>query len=92
MRIDYFLKVSRLVKRRTLAKEMCDKHLVQINAQVVKAGKEVQVGDVVTVKSGHRTLNVRVDVIPERAAAKKDTLTLYTVIEDIREKKDDILW
>lgn len=91
MRLDYFLKVSRLVKRRPLAKEMCDKKLIQINDQIAKAGKEIQVGDVLLVQLRNRKLKVRVDQIPEQAVSKKEASTLYTVLEDIREKKDELL-
>jgi ribosomal 50S subunit-recycling heat shock protein len=79
------------VKRRPLAKEMCDKKLIQVNDQIAKAGKEVQVGDVLLVQLRNRKLKVRVDQIPEQAVSKKEASTLYTVLEDIREKKDELL-
>ena len=91
MRLDYFLKVSRLVKRRPLAKEMCDKHLVQINEQLAKAGKELQAGDTISLKSPRRRLKVRVEKIPERAVSKKDASSLYSIVEDIREREDELL-
>jgi len=91
MRLDYFLKVSRLVKRRPLAKEMCEKRLIQVNDQVAKAGKNVEAGDTILVKSRNRRLKVRVEQVPGRAVSKKDAITLYTVLEDIREKEDELL-
>jgi len=91
MRLDYFLKVSRVVKRRPLAKEMCSKKLVQVNNHVAKAGKELEEGDTISVKFGNRLLKVRVDQIPQRAISKKEASSLYTVLEDIREQKDDLL-
>lgn len=91
MRLDYFLKVSRLVKRRPLAKEMCDKHLVHINEQVAKAGKELQPGDTIALKFPRRRLKVRIEQIPERAVSKKDASSLYSVLEDIQEREDELL-
>ena len=92
MRLDYFLKVSRIVKRRPLAKEMCDKKLVQVNDQVAKAGKDIEVGDTILVKLRNRRMKVRVEQIPERAVSKKEASTLYTVLEDIREEEEELLW
>ncbi len=92
MRLDYFLKVSRLVKRRTLAKEMCVKKLIQVNDHVAKAGKMVEVGDTIFLNSRSRKLKVLVEQVPERAVSKKDASTLYTVLEDTREKEDELLW
>ena len=89
MRLDYFLKVSRIVKRRPLAKEMCDKKLVQVNGQVAKAGREIMVGDILTVKYPSRVLKVRVEQVPERAVSKKDAASLYTLLEEIRTPDDD---
>ncbi len=91
MRLDYFLKVSRLVKRRPLAKEMCNKNLVQIDEQVAKAGKEVQAGDSISLKFQHRRLKVRVEQVPGRAVSKKDASNLYTILEDVREHEDELL-
>ncbi len=92
MRLDYFLKISRLVKRRTLAKEMCEKQLIQVNGQIAKAGKTVETGDVILISSRNRKFTVRVEQVPERAVSKKAAPTLYTVLEDIHEKEDDFLW
>lgn len=56
MRLDKFLKASRLVKRRTLAKEVCDQGRVQINGRPSKAGTAVAVGDTISIRFGNRTL------------------------------------
>ncbi|MCR1351486.1 S4 domain-containing protein [Acidithiobacillus ferrooxidans] len=66
MRIDLFLKMSRLIKRRSLAKEICDAGCVQINGRVAKAGALVQVDDVLTMDIRDRLLRVRVLRIPQR--------------------------
>jgi len=89
MRLDYFLKVSRLVKRRPLAKEMCDKKLVQVNDQIAKAGKEVNAGDLITVKSRNRVLKVRIEQVPQRAISKNDASELYTILEDLRGNEEE---
>ena len=60
MRLDKYLKVSRLVKRRTLAKELCDGEKVSIEGRVAKAGTEVKVGDEITLQFGQRTVKVKV--------------------------------
>ena len=91
LRLDYFLKVSRIVKRRPLAKEMCDKKLVQVNDQIAKAGKEVKAGDIITVKSSNRVLKVRVEQVPQRAISKKDASELFTILEDRRGKEEERL-
>lgn len=92
MRLDYFLKLSRLVKRRPLAKEMCDKKLVCVNDVVAKAGKEIEPEDILSIKYPHRTLKVKIETVPERAVSKKDASALYTILEDIRKPEDTLLW
>lgn len=89
MRLDYFLKISRIVKRRPLAKEMCEKKLVQVNEQAAKPGKEIQTGDLITVRFPHRTVKVRVEQIPERPVSKKTAPDLYTLLEEVRHSEDD---
>ena len=66
LRIDLFLKMSRLIKRRSLAKEICDAGCVQINGRIAKAGASVQVDDVLTMDVRDRLLRVRVLRIPQR--------------------------
>ena len=66
LRVDLFLKMSRLIKRRSLAKEICDAGCVQINGRVAKAGASVQVDDVLTMDVRDRLLRVRVLRIPQR--------------------------
>ncbi|MDO5018454.1 MAG: RNA-binding S4 domain-containing protein [Lagierella massiliensis] len=60
MRIDKFLKNSRIIKRRTVAKEACDGKRVKINGKVCKAGDEVSLGDIIEVSFGTGTIKVRV--------------------------------
>ena len=70
MRADKFLKVSRLIKRRTVANEACDAGRVLINEKTAKASQEVKVGDVIEIRFGAKTTQVR--VVSLNAAVKKD--------------------
>jgi ribosomal 50S subunit-recycling heat shock protein len=81
MRIDKYLKVSRIIKRRTLAKEVCDGERVQINGKKAKAGTEVKPGDTIHIDFGRRQLTVRVLAVREqvRAAEAKE---LYEVLSE----------
>ena len=70
MRIDKYLKVSRIIKRRTIANEACDAGRVLVNDKVVKASAEVKVGDIIDVQFGQRT--VRVEVLNLNETTKKE--------------------
>ncbi|EFU76922.1 MULTISPECIES: RNA-binding S4 domain-containing protein [Lachnoanaerobaculum] len=70
MRIDKFLKVSRIIKRRTIANEACDAGRVLINDKVIKASAEVKVGDIVEVLFGGKS--VKVEVLSLKETTKKD--------------------
>lgn len=70
MRLDKYLKVSRLIKRRTVANEACDGGRIQVNGRTAKASYEVKVGDLIEIAFGQRTLKVEVVAVEENA--KKD--------------------
>jgi ribosomal 50S subunit-recycling heat shock protein len=78
MRIDKYLKVSRIIKRRTLAKEVCDGQRVQINGRIAKAGTEVKVLDLITIDFGRRQLTVQVLIVKENVRAA-EARELYEV-------------
>ncbi|GAB6159248.1 S4 domain-containing protein [Desulfotomaculum varum] len=80
MRLDKFLKVSRIIKRRTLAKDVCDSGQVLVNNRVAKAGLEVKPGDQVAVNFGTRRLVVEILEIKETVPAK-EAAGLYKIIE-----------
>ena len=80
MRLDKYLKVSRIIKRRTVANEACDGAHVAVNGRTVKASYDVKVGDVIEVTFGQRTLKIRVLDVREHAL-KADAANLYEVIE-----------
>ena len=83
MRLDKFLKVSRLVKRRTLAKELCDGGRVAVNGRVAKAGTDVEVGHTLQIRYGARKTTVRVEKIAENVR-KELAVELYTVLDEVR--------
>lgn len=76
MRIDKFLKVSRLIKRRSVANEACDAGKVSVNGRTVKAGYNVGVGDIVSITFGSKTVNVEILEINE-TAGKTDAAAMY---------------
>ncbi|MBR2334972.1 MAG: RNA-binding S4 domain-containing protein [Clostridia bacterium] len=80
MRLDKYLKVSRIIKRRTVANDACDAAHVTVNDKPAKASYDVKEGDVICVSFGQRTLKVRVLDVREHAA-KADASSLYEVIE-----------
>lgn len=80
MRIDKFLKNSRLIKRRTVAKEACDGERVSINGKTAKAGSLVSEGDMVSIRFGSRTVTVKVLKLNENAR-KSDAADMYEVVE-----------
>ncbi len=79
MRLDKYLKVSRLIKRRTVANEACDNGRVSINGKVAKAGAEVKVGDKIEIALGTRVLAVEVLQVME-TVRKDDALAMYKEI------------
>ena len=80
MRLDKFLKVSRLIRRRTVAKEACLKGRVLVNGRPGKAGSEVRPGDKLTILFGSKTINVVIAKICEPVPAKKAS-ELYKMID-----------
>ena len=80
MRLDKFLKNSRLIKRRTIAKEACEKGLVKINDKVAKPSDDVNIDDILTLKLGEREIKVKVKDISD-VNSKKDAETLYDRID-----------
>ena len=80
MRLDKFLKVSRIIKRRTVANDACDASHVTVNGKIARASLEVTEGDTVTVAFGQRTLTVRVLSLKE-SVRKEDAVSMYEVLE-----------
>ena len=76
MRLDKYLKVSRLIKRRTVANEACDNGLVCVNDRVQRASYEVKPGDTITLQMGQRRLSVEV-LSTQENAGKADAVAMY---------------
>lgn len=81
MRLDKFLKVSRLIKRRTVANDACDAARVSVNGKTVKASYNVKVGDLITVSFGTKTVTVRVLEIKD-TTKKADAISMYEVVSE----------
>ncbi len=79
MRLDKFLKVSRIIKRRTVANEACDGGRVTVNGRTAKASAEVRVGDVLEIAFGSNTLKAEVLKVSE-TVRKDDAAQMYRVI------------
>ena len=71
MRIDKFLKVSRIIKRRTVAKEVCDGGKVKVNGRVAKAGTDVVAGDEIEIQFGEKLFRARIKEVRETIPAKE---------------------
>lgn len=80
MRLDKFLKVSRVIKRRTVANEACDNAHVTANGRPAKASYDVKVGDILEITFGERTLKIRVLAVQEHVT-KAGATDLYEVVE-----------
>ena len=80
MRLDKYLKVSRLIKRRSVANEACDGERVSVNGRQVKASYQVKVGDVIEIAFGQRALRVEVTAVNE-TASKADAPAMYRELE-----------
>lgn len=83
MRLDKFLKVSRIIKRRTLAKEVADQGRIMINGTEGKASSNVKVGDELTVRLGQRVLTVRVERLQE-TTKKEEAAGMYELLKEER--------
>jgi ribosomal 50S subunit-recycling heat shock protein len=80
MRLDKYLKVTRLIKRRTVANEACDAEKIVVNGKVARASYDVKVGDIIEINMGTRPLKVRVLNVTEHAT-KENAADNYTVVE-----------
>lgn len=83
MRIDKFLKISRLIKRRAVAKEVADKGRIQINGNLAKSSSAVQIGDIVKIQFGNRTVELKVNELYE-STKKEDAQKMYEIVSDER--------
>lgn len=80
MRLDKYLKVSRLIKRRTVANDACDGERVSVNGRVAKASYDVKIGDVIEIRLGERIVKVEVLSLAEHVL-KNDASLMYKILQ-----------
>lgn len=86
MRLDKFLKVSRLIKRRTLAKQVADQGRITINEKVAKASSVVKVGDELAIRFGQKVVTVKIVALKE-STKKEDAASMYTILKEEKLEK-----
>ena len=82
MRLDKFLKVSRLIKRRTVANEVSSNGRILVNGNAAKPAKSINVGDIITIEGHLKTFSVKVLIVPEGNVSTAVAPTLYEIIEE----------
>lgn len=87
MRLDKYLKVARILKRRTISKELAENSRVFVNGKVAKPAKEVNIGDVIEIVYGNRVLKVKVKDIKD-VVKKNDATVLYEVLDEYYIQQD----
>lgn len=81
MRLDKFLKLSRLIKRRTVAKDVSDQGRVMVNGREAKPSSTIKVGDELTIQFGQKSITVRVEKLSE-STRKEDAASMYTLLKE----------
>ncbi|MDT5294347.1 MAG: hypothetical protein QOJ76_1227 [Acidobacteriota bacterium] len=90
MRLDQFLRASRLVLRRTVAQELCEAGAVSVNGVAARSSRTVREGDEIAVRRRERALTVRVNTVPQtKQVSRADANTLYEIISDIKSKDEE---
>jgi ribosomal 50S subunit-recycling heat shock protein len=82
LRIDVFLKQSRLAPRRSLAQALCEAGAVTLNGVPAKSSREVRAGDQITIRFNDRIITARVALVPAKPPSKAAASTLYTILDD----------
>ena len=90
MRLDKFLKVSRIIKRRTLSKEMSEASRVKVNGKVAKPSTKLKIGDIIEIDFGRSILVVKVNELRDHVL-KDDSHMLYDIIEEKKKEEVTIL-
>lgn len=92
MRLDLFLKTSRLLQRRSLAQEFCDAGLIKVNGAAAKSSKDVAAGDEVEIKRRNRRTTIRINAVPaSKQVAKAQASELYEILRDEIESESHAL-
>ncbi len=89
MRLDQFLRASRIVVRRTVAQELCEAGAVEVNGVAARSSRAVRAGDEITVRRRGRIVTARVVALPDsRNVSKSQANTLYEIVRDERTEED----
>lgn len=88
MRLDKYLKVARILKRRTVSKELAANSRVTVNGKIAKPSKEINVGDIIEITYGERVLKIKVAEVKENVR-KNDAAVLYEVLDEYRINLED---
>ena len=89
MRVDSFLKQSRLVKRRALAKELCEDGAVKLNGKPVRASHEIAPGDRLVLRLWNRSIEIEVDKLPGRGLSATEARLLYRIVAEQRVEESE---
>lgn len=88
MRLDKFLKISRIIKRRSVAKEVADKGRIYINGKLAKSSSDVKVDDTIKIQFGNKVLEVAVEALHE-STKKEDAAKMYRIISETRREDNE---
>lgn len=89
MRLDKYLKVARILKRRTVAKELADQERIVVNGRRAKPSTEVEYGDIITIAFGNRELTVKVLDTPKQVS-KNEASLMFEIIDEKRIEKQEV--
>ena len=81
MRLDKFLKVSRLIKRRTVANKVSDQGRIYVNGVIAKPAKQLKIGDIITIVQAESEIKIKIIKIPSGNVSVQEALNLYDKIE-----------
>lgn len=88
MRLDKFLKISRIIKRRSAAKEVADKGRIYVNGKLAKSSTDVKVDDTIKIQFGNKVLEVAVEALHE-STKKEDAAKMYRIISETRREDNE---
>ena len=88
MRIDKYLKVSRIIKRRTLAKEVTESERIYVNGKIVKPSYNVKLDDLITIEFGNKSVTIKVTSIND-LTKKSDASSMYTLVSEVAKKSQE---
>lgn len=83
MRLDKFLKVARIIKRRTVAKEVADNDRIKVNGKVAKSSTKIDIDDIITISFGNKIISVKVLQLLD-STKKEDAQNMFTIIEETK--------